>query len=68
MVVIAGRPTHVVVRTEPGPMTNLHLGNVRGDLAALRAAAGPDVLGAGDADLRSGPRRASPAACTSAST
>ena len=30
VVVIAGRPTHVVVRTSRGPMTNLHLGGARG--------------------------------------
>ncbi|AGZ39014.1 STM4014 family protein [Actinoplanes friuliensis] len=41
VVVIAGRPTHAVVRAGRGPMTNLHLGNARGDLAELRAAAGP---------------------------
>jgi hypothetical protein len=41
VVVIAGRPTHAVVRTGPGPMTNLHLGNARGDLDAVREAAGP---------------------------
>jgi glutathione synthase/RimK-type ligase-like ATP-grasp enzyme len=41
VVVIAGRPTHAVVRTGPGPITNLHLGNARGDLAAVRTAAGP---------------------------
>lgn len=41
VVVTAGRATHVVVRSSRGPMTNLHLGNARGDLAALRAAAGP---------------------------
>lgn len=43
VVVIAGRPTHVVVRTSRSPMTNLHLGGRRGDLAAVRAAAGPDA-------------------------
>ncbi|MCX4472197.1 STM4014 family protein [Micromonospora sp. NBC_01655] len=41
VVVIAGRPTHAVVRAARGPMTNLHLGNARGDLAELRDAAGP---------------------------
>ncbi|GGM60093.1 STM4014 family protein [Dactylosporangium sucinum] len=40
VVVIAGRAAHVVVRTGRSPMTNLHLGNARGDLAAVRAAAG----------------------------
>lgn len=42
VVVIAGRPTHVVVRTSRSPMTNLHLGGRRGDLAAVRVAAGVD--------------------------
>ncbi|MEV6375118.1 STM4014 family protein [Micromonospora musae] len=41
VLVVAGRPTHAVVRAARGPMTNLHLGNARGDLAELRAAAGP---------------------------
>jgi hypothetical protein len=41
VVVVAGRATHVVVRTSTGPMTNLHLGGARGDLGLLRAAAGP---------------------------
>ncbi|MEU8813437.1 STM4014 family protein [Actinoplanes sp. NPDC048796] len=40
VVVIAGRPRHVVVRASRSPMTNLHLGNARGDVAAVRAAAG----------------------------
>jgi glutathione synthase/RimK-type ligase-like ATP-grasp enzyme len=43
VVVIAGEPGHVVVRTSRSPMTNLHLGNARGDLAAVRAAAGAQV-------------------------
>ena len=41
VVVVAGRATHVVARTSSGPMTNLHLGNARGDLDALRASVGP---------------------------
>jgi hypothetical protein len=41
VVMVAGEPSHVVVRGGTSPMTNLHLGGVRGDLAALRAAAGP---------------------------
>jgi glutathione synthase/RimK-type ligase-like ATP-grasp enzyme len=45
VVVVAGRPTHVVVRTSRTPMTNLHLGGRRGDLAAVRAAAGEDAYG-----------------------
>ncbi|MEV0901736.1 STM4014 family protein [Actinoplanes sp. NPDC049802] len=40
VVTIAGRPRHVVVRTSRSPMTNLHLGNARGDVEAVRAAAG----------------------------
>lgn len=40
VVVIAGRASHVVVRAGTGPMTNLHLGGARGDLAALRAMVG----------------------------
>lgn len=40
VVVIDGRPTHVAVRTSRTPMTNLHLGGRRGDLAAVRTAAG----------------------------
>ncbi|RNF81969.1 STM4014 family protein [Streptomyces botrytidirepellens] len=39
VVVIDGRATHAVVRTSRSPMTNLHLGGVRGDLAAARATA-----------------------------
>lgn len=35
VVVIAGRARHVVVRTSRTPMTNLHLGNRRGDLRML---------------------------------
>lgn len=40
VVVIGGRPTHVVVRTSRSPITNLHMGGRRGDLAAVRAALG----------------------------
>ncbi|WP_329454602.1 STM4014 family protein [Streptomyces sp. NBC_01497] len=39
VVVVAGRATHAVVRTSRSPMTNLHLGGRRGDLAGARAAA-----------------------------
>ncbi|GGS82581.1 MULTISPECIES: STM4014 family protein [Streptomyces] len=38
VVVVAGRATHAVVRTAAGPLTNLHLGGSRGDLAAVQAA------------------------------
>ncbi|MEV7614263.1 STM4014 family protein [Streptomyces sp. NPDC089799] len=41
VVVVAGRATHAVLRTSRSPMTNLHLGGRRGDLAAAVAAAGP---------------------------
>nr|WP_042434685.1 STM4014 family protein [Streptacidiphilus anmyonensis] len=41
VVVTAGRATHLVVRTSSHPMTNLHLGGSRGDLAELREAVGP---------------------------
>ncbi|GAA1438108.1 STM4014 family protein [Nocardiopsis tropica] len=41
VVVVAGRATHVVARTSSSPMTNLHLGNARGDIDALRASVGP---------------------------
>ncbi|GIG89877.1 STM4014 family protein [Plantactinospora endophytica] len=46
VLVIAGRPEHVVVRASPGPLTNLHLGNARGDLAAVRAAMGEPAYAA----------------------
>lgn len=38
VVVVDGRATHAVVRTSRSPMTNLHLGGARGDLAEVRAA------------------------------
>ena len=41
VVAIAGRPTHLVVRSARGPLTNLHLGNRRGDTESLKAAVGP---------------------------
>lgn len=41
IVVIDGRATHAVVRTSRSPLTNLHLGGARGDLAAAVEAAGP---------------------------
>ncbi|GAA2252356.1 hypothetical protein GCM10010145_20100 [Streptomyces ruber] len=40
VVVVAGRATHAVVRTSRTPLTNLHLGGARGDLAAVVALAG----------------------------
>ncbi|MFI5912790.1 STM4014 family protein [Dactylosporangium sp. NPDC051541] len=42
VVVIGGRASHVVVRTSRTPLTNLHLGNARGDLAGVRAAVGEE--------------------------
>lgn len=42
VVVIGGEPTHVVVRASRHPMTNLHLGAQRGDVAAVRRAAGEE--------------------------
>lgn len=36
LLVIAGQPMHCVVRTSRSPITNLHLGNRRGDLALLQ--------------------------------
>nr|WP_221442208.1 STM4014 family protein [Nocardiopsis algeriensis] len=41
VVVTAGQATHVVVRSSSSPLTNLHLGNARGDAEALREAVGP---------------------------
>ncbi|MDT0380636.1 STM4014 family protein [Streptomyces sp. DSM 42041] len=38
VVVVGGRATHAVVRTSRHPMTNLHLGGRRGDLARARTA------------------------------
>lgn len=40
VVAIDGRAKHVVVRTSRSPLTNLHLGNRRGDPAAARALLG----------------------------
>ena len=60
VVVVAGRPTHAVVRAARGPLTNLHLGNARGDLAELRAAAGPAAWAAAMRDVRAGGRAVSP--------
>lgn len=42
VVTVAGRATHAVLRTSPHPMTNLHLGGRRGDLAAFRHAVGDE--------------------------
>lgn len=40
VVTFAGKACHTVVRTSRTPMTNLHLGNRRGDLSLLRRSAG----------------------------
>jgi hypothetical protein len=60
VVVIAGRARHVVVRASRGPLTNLHLGNRRGDLERVRerlgAAAWARALGAAAAALACFPR------------
>lgn len=40
VVTIGGRAAHAVVRTSTSPMTNLHLGGQRGDLAAFQALVG----------------------------
>ncbi|MFC9789336.1 STM4014 family protein [Rhodococcus sp. NPDC127528] len=45
VVVVAGQATHAVLRTSAHPMTNLHLGGQRGDLATARA--GFDAAGYG---------------------
>jgi len=42
VVVIGGADRHVVVRKSHGPMTNLHLGNRRGDVAELRQRMGAE--------------------------
>lgn len=41
VVAIEGRARHVVVRTSKTPLTNLHLGNARGDPARVRELLGP---------------------------
>ncbi|MEZ6125002.1 MAG: STM4014 family protein [Planctomycetaceae bacterium] len=50
VLVIAGRAQHVVMRTSRGPLTNLHLGNERGDVNFLRTCVSPPVW---DAAMRS---------------
>ena len=42
VVVIGGETEHIVVRTSSSPITNLHLGNARGDVAEVRALMNPD--------------------------
>ncbi len=43
VVVIAGMARHTVVRMSRSPMTNLHLGNRRGDLSAVVTRMGPEA-------------------------
>ncbi|HSA49365.1 MAG TPA: STM4014 family protein [Yinghuangia sp.] len=43
VLVVAGRATHVVARGSRSPMTNLHLGNARVDVDAVRGAVGEDA-------------------------
>ncbi len=43
VVVIGGESRHVVVRMSRSPMTNLHLGNQRGDLATVLARLSPEA-------------------------
>jgi glutathione synthase/RimK-type ligase-like ATP-grasp enzyme len=52
IVLIAGRPCHLVVRQGRSPMTNLHLGNRRGDTALLVARLGDERLQALHATCR----------------
>ncbi|HEY0194907.1 MAG TPA: STM4014 family protein [Kofleriaceae bacterium] len=49
---IAGDPAFVVMRTATHPITNLNLGGLRGDLAALRAAVPADAWDAAMASCR----------------
>ncbi|CAM4289099.1 STM4014 family protein [Deinococcus marmoris] len=42
VVVIGGRAQHALVRASRGPITNLHLGNERGDIEALKAELGAE--------------------------
>jgi hypothetical protein len=41
VLVVGGEPRHTVVRVASGPITNLNLGNRRGDVNALRERMGP---------------------------
>jgi hypothetical protein len=41
VVVIGGRAQHTLLRSSSGPVTNLHLGNKRGDVDAFAASLGP---------------------------
>ena len=52
VLVVAGEPAFIVVRTSSLPITNLHLGGTRGDLTALRAACPPEAWEAAMASCR----------------
>ena len=56
VLVVAGRATHAVVRSSRSPMTNLHLGNARGDLSALRESMGPHAWRAATATAEAAAR------------
>lgn len=59
VLVIEGRSAHVVMRQSAGPITNLHLGNRRGDLAGLRQRMG-DAKWQGAMDVAERAARAFP--------
>ncbi len=44
VLVVEGRARQIVVRTSRGPITNLHLGNRRGDVERVRAAMGAEAF------------------------
>ena len=48
IVLIGGEPAHVVMRTSRGPITNLHLGNRRGDATAFLAELPPEHIALGE--------------------
>jgi hypothetical protein len=52
VVTIAGAPRHLVVRTSRSPLTNLHLGNRRGNVEALLGRLPADARAALDATCR----------------
>ena len=43
VLVIAGKTRHVVARTSRSPITNLHLGNARGDLVQIKQILGDEI-------------------------
>ncbi len=52
IVSVAGEPRHTVVRTARSPLTNLHLGGRRGDVAAVRRLCGSERWAAIQATVR----------------